>query len=213
MLLKDQTSEQFPKNLFDLGPMFVDFGEVCVQSTCVQTLELVNHLSAYVWVQLEVDCPELQGSSPLSHVLPPCSSNTLPLTFQSNNSGHFYKSVRKHTGYVITLTNSRFRCNPFTFLSFRPVSYSINQQHHGQILVRAQVVPIALELSTTRLVLGPTPLLLAQSGFRTSVTLRNQRNHAAEFTWRPVVTERGIMFSIRPASGDHSGLCLHLTWC
>ncbi|XP_026220063.1 cilia- and flagella-associated protein 47 isoform X2 [Anabas testudineus] len=156
-----------------IGPLLVDFGEVCVQSTCIQKLELINRLSVYVWVQLEVDCPELQGSSPLSHVLPPCSHNILPLTFQSNKLGQFY----------------------------RPVSYSINQQHPGQILVQAQVVPLALELSTTLLVLSPTPSLLAQSGYRTSVTLRNKRNHAAEFTWRPVVTERGILFSIRPATG------------
>ncbi|XP_032362160.1 cilia- and flagella-associated protein 47 isoform X3 [Etheostoma spectabile] len=156
-----------------IGPLSVDFGEVCVQSVCVQKLELINHLSVFVWVQLEVDCPELQGSSPLSHILPPNSLNTLALTFQSNKLGHFY----------------------------RPVSYSVNQQHPGQILVQAEVVPLALELSTTLLVLRPTHTLLAQSGYRSSVTLRNQRNHAAEFTWRPVVTESGILFSIRPASG------------
>ncbi|XP_067349403.1 cilia and flagella-associated protein 47-like isoform X2 [Channa argus] len=154
-------------------PLLVDFGMVCVQSTCVQKLELVNHLSVYVWVQLEVDCPELQGSSPLSHVLPPFSHNTLPLTFQSNILGHFY----------------------------RPVSYSINQHYPGQIVVRAQVVPLALELSTTLLVLTSTPPLLTQSGYRTSITLRNQHNHPTEFTWRPIVTERGILFSIRPATG------------
>ncbi|KAF3706395.1 Cilia- and flagella-associated protein 47 [Channa argus] len=153
--------------------VIVDFGMVCVQSTCVQKLELVNHLSVYVWVQLEVDCPELQGSSPLSHVLPPFSHNTLPLTFQSNILGHFY----------------------------RPVSYSINQHYPGQIVVRAQVVPLALELSTTLLVLTSTPPLLTQSGYRTSITLRNQHNHPTEFTWRPIVTERGILFSIRPATG------------
>ncbi|XP_070711754.1 cilia- and flagella-associated protein 47-like [Pempheris klunzingeri] len=156
-----------------IGPLFVDFGEVCAQSLCVQKLELINHLSVFVWVQLEVDCPELQGSSPLSHVLPPHSHNTLPLTFQSSKLGHFY----------------------------RPVSYSVNQQHPGQILVQAQVVPLALEMSTTRLVLRPTPNLLAQSGYRSSVTLRNQQNHATDFTWRPVVTESGILFSIRPATG------------
>ncbi|XP_074483047.1 cilia and flagella-associated protein 47-like isoform X1 [Sebastes fasciatus] len=156
-----------------IGPVLVDFGEVCVQSVCVQKLELVNHLSVFVWVQLEVDCPELQGSSPLSHVLPPRSLSTLPLTFQSKKQGTFY----------------------------RPVSYSVNQQHPGQIVVQAQVVPLALELSTTQLVLRPTHTLLAQSGYRSSVTLRNQRNHAAEFTWRPVVTEKGILFSVRPATG------------
>nr|XP_019960026.1 PREDICTED: cilia- and flagella-associated protein 47 isoform X1 [Paralichthys olivaceus] len=156
-----------------IGPSLVDFGEVCVRSVCVQKLELTNHLSVYVWVQLEMDRPELQGSSPLSHVLPPRSCNTLPLTFHSNELGHFY----------------------------RPVSYTVNQQHPGQILVQAQVVPLALELSTALLVLRSTPTLLAQSGYRSSVTLRNHRNHAAEFKWRPIVTENGVLFSIRPATG------------
>ncbi|XP_042368969.1 cilia- and flagella-associated protein 47-like isoform X1 [Plectropomus leopardus] len=156
-----------------IGPLFIDFGVVCVQSVCVQNLELINHLSVFVWVQVEVDCPELQGSSPLSHVLPPHSLTSLPLTFQSTKLGDF--------------------C--------RPVSYTVNQQHPGQILVQAQVVPLALELSTTMLVLRPNHTLLAQSGYRSSVTLRNQRNLAAEFTWKPVVTESGILFSIRPATG------------
>ncbi|XP_034533198.1 cilia- and flagella-associated protein 47-like isoform X2 [Notolabrus celidotus] len=171
----------------EIGPLLVDFGEVCAQSVCVEKLQLINHLSVFVWVQLEVHCPELQGSSPLSHVLPPCSHNTLPLTFQSNKLGPFY----------------------------RPVSYSVNQKHPGQILVQAQVVPVALEVSTTLLVLRPTPNVLAQSGYRSSVTLLNQRNHPAEFTWRPVVTESGILFSIRPATGTvepHRQLDCEVVW-
>nr|XP_008283638.1 PREDICTED: uncharacterized protein CXorf22 homolog [Stegastes partitus] len=156
-----------------IGPSFMDFGNVCVQSVCVRDLELINKLSVFVWVQLEVDSPELQGSSPLSHVLPPRSRNTLPLIFQSKRLGSFY----------------------------RPVSYSVNQQHPGQILVQAEVIPLTLELSTKLLVLHPTPTLLAASGYRGSVTLRNQCNGAAEFTWQPVVTESGILFSVRPATG------------
>ncbi|KAM3857125.1 cilia and flagella-associated protein 47-like [Diretmus argenteus] len=156
-----------------IGPLMVDFGEVCVQSVCVRNLELANLLSVYVLVQLDVDCPELLGSSPLSHVLPPLSRTTLTMMFQSKNLGHFH----------------------------RPVSYSVNQRHPGQVLVQAQVVPVALELSTTQLILRDTPSLLAQSGFRSSVTLRNRLNHAADFTWRPVITEKGILFSIRPATG------------
>lgn len=73
------------------GPLLVDFGEVCAQSVCIQKLELTNRLSSFVWVQLEVDCPELQGSSPLSYVLAPHSHNTLPLTFQSNRLGPFIR--------------------------------------------------------------------------------------------------------------------------
>ncbi|XP_069579420.1 cilia- and flagella-associated protein 47-like [Brachyistius frenatus] len=156
-----------------IGPSLVDFGSVCAQSANVRRLELTNQLPAYVWVQLEVDCPELQGSSPLSHVLPPRCRATLPLTFQSSKMGPFYRAV----------------------------SYSVNKRHPGQIVVQARVIPPALELSTTRLVLRPNPTLLAAYGLRSSVTLRNRRNHAAEFMWRPVVTETGILFSIRPATG------------
>lgn len=94
----------------------------------------------------------------------------------------------------------------------RSVSYSVNQRHPGQILVQAQVVPLALDLSTTLLVLRPIPTLLAQSGYRSSVTLRNQRNHAAEFTWRPVVTEGGILFSIRPATGAKCAAQFQCSW-
>ncbi|CAJ1087521.1 cilia- and flagella-associated protein 47-like isoform X1 [Xyrichtys novacula] len=164
-----------PQELYqvEIGPLLVDFGEVCAHSVCVEKLELINHLSVFVWVQLEVDCPELQSSLPLSHVLPPRSHYTLPLAFQTSKLGPFY----------------------------RPVSYTVNQTHPGQILVQAQVVPVALELSTTLLVLRPTPNLLAQSGYRSSVTLRNKYNHPAEFRWRPIVTDSGIPFSIRPATG------------
>ncbi|XP_051799231.1 cilia- and flagella-associated protein 47 isoform X2 [Acanthochromis polyacanthus] len=156
-----------------ISPLLVSFGTVCVRSVCVQTLELINKLSVNVWVQLEVDSPELQGSSPLSHVLPPHSRIALPLTFQSEKLGFFY----------------------------RPVSYSVNQQHPGQIVVRAFVVPLTLDLSTHRLVLHPTRTLLAASEYRSSVTLKNPCNRAAEFTWQPVITENGILFSVRPATG------------
>ncbi|KAM6945797.1 cilia and flagella-associated protein 47-like [Aplochiton taeniatus] len=156
-----------------VGPSLVDFGEVCAQSWCEHSLELANHLSEYVWVQLELDCPELQRSSPLSHVLPPLSRVTLPLLFQSGTQGCFHRTV----------------------------SYTVNQQHPGQVLVQAQVVPVALELSTSQVVLGPAPSLLAQSGYRGMVTLSNRRNHPAEFTWRPIVTKQGIAFSVRPATG------------
>lgn len=100
---------------------------------------------------------------------------------------------------IATSRHKKSRIN--TLLFSRPVSYSVNQQHPGQILVQAQVIPLALELSPTLLVLHPDTSLLAQSAYRSSVTLRNQRNHAAEFTWRPVVTEDGLLFSIRPATG------------
>ncbi|KAL1021786.1 hypothetical protein UPYG_G00017930 [Umbra pygmaea] len=149
----------------------VDFGEVCVGSVCVRALALVNGLQGCVLVKLELDCcPELQLSSPLSCVLPPLSSATLPLVFQSTDLGHFHKSF----------------------------SYTVNERHRGHVLAQSHVVPLDLQLSQSLVVLNPSPNSLAVWG---TVTLVNSRNHPADFTWRPLVTERGITFSIRPASG------------
>lgn len=199
-------------SLSSLGPLLVDFGEVCVQSVCVQKLELINRLSVFIWVQLQVDCPELLGSSPISHVLPPCSHHTLPLMFQANKLGHFYRLVEEaaqHTFITFIRWNqcTWLKCITIILIFSRAVSYSVNQQHYGQILVQAQAVPVALELSTNLLVVQPNSTLLAASGYRSSVTLRNQRNHPAEFTWHPVVTESGILFSIRPAKGTAVSKC------
>jgi len=36
---------------------------------------------------------------------------------------------------------------------------------------------------------------------RAIVTLQNRRNYAADFTWSPILTDRGTAFSIRPATG------------
>ncbi|CAL8389269.1 unnamed protein product [Boreogadus saida] len=156
-----------------ISPLTVDFGEVCVRSACLHTLTMTNRLPAHVWLRLRVDPPELQGTSPLSHVLPPCSHATLALVFQSATPGPFHRSV----------------------------SYTVNKHHLGQVQVQARVVAPALELSSTHLVLGFAPNPGNQSGYRGAVTLRNRGNRAADFTWLPVVTERGLLFSVRPATG------------
>lgn len=68
-------------------------------------------------------------------------------------------------------------------------------------MVQAHVVPLALELSTTLLVLYPISFTLAKSEYKSSVTIRNQRNHAAEFSWRTVVTGNGNPFTVQPTTG------------
>ncbi|KAJ8400757.1 hypothetical protein AAFF_G00391110 [Aldrovandia affinis] len=170
-----------------IGPSVVDFGEVCANSTSVQQLELANSLPAHVWAQVEVGCPELQRSSPLSHVLAPLSRTELRLVFESDILGPFSRSV----------------------------SYTLNGRHSGRVLVQARVVSVALELSADELVLSPVHSLLSQSGYRRSVTLFNRRNHPAQFTWTPIVTESGIAFSIRPATGTveaHQELDCEVVW-
>ncbi|XP_056883896.1 cilia- and flagella-associated protein 47-like [Takifugu flavidus] len=178
-----------PQELYqvDIGPLFVDFGEVCLQSVCHQKVEMTNNLSVFVWVQLEVDCSDLQVSSPLSYVLPPHSQNSLLLMFQSSKLGRFYRTM----------------------------CYTINKQHFGQIVVQAQVVPLALELSTPLLVLFPISTMLATSEYRSFITIRNQRNHAAEFSWKRIVTGNRNLFSVQPTTGTvepYSELDCEVVW-
>ncbi|XP_071992034.1 cilia- and flagella-associated protein 47 isoform X2 [Engystomops pustulosus] len=156
-----------------IGPSTIDFGEVCVSSTSVKEMNIINSLPTYIWVQVEIDCDELQQTSPLSHVVPPMSKTEIPVVFEKNTLGKFKKSI----------------------------SYSVNNKHIGHILVTAKAVPIALELSSHELVLKPNDDFLAETGFRSSIRLYNRRNHAAEFSWKPIITEKGIAFSIRPARG------------
>ncbi|XP_029458968.1 cilia- and flagella-associated protein 47 [Rhinatrema bivittatum] len=164
-----------PKQLHQIviGPSLIKFGEVCLCSISEKQMHIVNNLPAYIWVQLEIDCKELQQTSPLSHVVPPMSKTRIPVILETNTLGEFKKTIM----------------------------YTINTQHTGYVLVTAEVVPVALELSTDMLILKPTPGLLVETGFRTTVTLYNRRNHPADFCWKPKIGEKGIAFSIRPARG------------
>ncbi|XP_014853532.1 PREDICTED: cilia- and flagella-associated protein 47 [Poecilia mexicana] len=172
----------------DITPSSVNFGRVALHSVCATNVHLVNRLPVHIWVELEVDCVELQGSSMLSQVLPPFFHSIVPLTFQSMVLGHFKSSLR----------------------------YTINQQHPGQILILAEVVPLTLELSSNLLVLTPNPVLLAGSEYRGIVTLRNMSNCVAEFTWKPVIPESGLLlYSIRPATGvvePHMEIDCEINW-
>ncbi|XP_063809558.1 cilia- and flagella-associated protein 47 isoform X2 [Pseudophryne corroboree] len=164
-----------PQQLYQvvIGPSTIDFGDVCVRSTSVKEMNVINSLHTYIWVQVEIDCDELQQTSPLSHVVPPMSKTEIPVVFETNSLGKFKKSI----------------------------TYTVNNKHTGHILVTAKAVPIALELSCHELILKPNNYFLAETGFRSSIRLYNRRNHPAEFSWKPVITEKGIAFSIRPAKG------------
>ena len=52
----------------------------------------------------------------------------------------------------------------YLFLSHRNVKYTINGHHRDHITVYADVVPVALELSTEVLELTPTPGMPAEAG-------------------------------------------------
>ncbi|XP_013416633.1 cilia- and flagella-associated protein 47 isoform X1 [Lingula anatina] len=156
-----------------IGPPTIDFEEVCLRSNNTKDLNIVNNLDQYIHVVVEIDCRELRQTSPLSQVVPPMSRAKVPIIFESNTRGKFQRSV----------------------------DYTINGFYKNHVIVLADVVPVALHLSTNELLLTPSQGLPAEAGFRGIITLSNVLNYPAEFTWQPILGELGTAFSIRPATG------------
>ncbi|KAL3884217.1 hypothetical protein ACJMK2_030436, partial [Sinanodonta woodiana] len=156
-----------------IGPPTIDFGNVCLRSVTTKHINIINNLNQYIHVVAEIDCRELRQSSPLSQVVPPKSKAQIPIIFESNQKQTFQRSV----------------------------SYTVNGFYKHHVTVTAEVLPVALELSTEELVLTPTHGLPVEAGFRGIITLYNKMNFPAEFTWAPNLGERGTAFSIRPATG------------
>ncbi|CAH2223146.1 cilia- and flagella-associated 47 [Pelobates cultripes] len=170
-----------------IGPSAIDFGEVCIGSLSVKEMSIINSLPKNIWVQVEIDCEELQQTSPLSYVMPPMSKTEIPVAFETSSFGKFKKSI----------------------------TYTVNNKHTGYVLITAKAVSVALELSSHELVLRPNHDFLVESGFRSSIRLYNRRNHLAEFSWKPIISEKGIAFSIRPARGiveAHKDLECEVVW-
>ncbi|NXL50837.1 CFA47 protein, partial [Podilymbus podiceps] len=165
------TSKQLHQIL--IGPSTMDFGDVCVYSTTTRKLYIINNLPVHIWIQIEIENDELQQSGPLSQVVPPLTKTHIPIVFETNTLGMFKRSF----------------------------TYTLNNQHLGHVLVVAKAVSVELELSARELILNPIPGYLAETEFRTTVRVYNRRNHPAEFTWKPVITDRGTAFSIHPAKG------------
>ncbi|KFV99799.1 Uncharacterized protein CXorf22, partial [Eurypyga helias] len=179
------TSKQLHQIL--IGPSTMDFGEVCVYSTTARKLHIINNLLTHIWIQIEIEIDELQQTSPLSQVLPPLTKTHIPIVFEANALGMFKRSF----------------------------TYTINNQHLGHVLVVAKAVPVELELSARELILNPIPGYLAETEFRTTVSIYNPRNHPAEFTWKPINTDRPTAFSIQPAKGvveAHRDLECEVVW-
>ncbi|NXI18591.1 CFA47 protein, partial [Irena cyanogastra] len=156
-----------------IGPSTIDFGDICVYSTTTKELHIINNLSVHIWIQIEIEVAELQETSPLSQVVPPLTKTHIPVVFETTTVGMFKSSL----------------------------SYKINKQHVGRVLVVAHAMPIELQLSVRELILSPVPGCLAGTEFRRTVRISNPRNHPTGFSWRPVTGDRKSAFTIKPARG------------
>ena len=164
-----------PQELYQviIGPPTIDFGEVCLKSVSTKLLNIVNNLDQYIHVNVHVDCRELRQTSPLSQVVPPLSKAVLPLIFESNTKGKFQRSL----------------------------DYTINNCYKSHVTTFAEVVSVALQLDKEELILQPQFGMPTDAGIRGVINLQNKLNHTAQFTWTPILGQRGTAFSIRPATG------------
>ncbi|XP_014674744.1 PREDICTED: cilia- and flagella-associated protein 47-like [Priapulus caudatus] len=172
-----------PGQLYQLkiGPAVLDFGEICVHSTMTKQLTITNNLTTHVLMEINEDCADVFRESALSHVILPRSETTLPVILEPEEKG----------------------------MLCRCVSYTLNGHYHDKVQLTADVVPVALQLSATDILLTATPGMPPHAEFRSVVTLYNRRNLAAEFSWVPDIGDNGTSFSVRPAVGmvaPYSGL-------
>ncbi|NXA49613.1 CFA47 protein, partial [Nothocercus julius] len=178
-----------PKQLHQIhiGPSTINFGDVCVHSTSVRRLHIINNLLVHIWVQAEIEPDELRQTCPLAQVVPPLSKAYIPVVFETSTLGIFQKSF----------------------------TYTINNGNTGHVLVIAKAVSVELDLSAKELILNPIPGYLAETEFRRTVTVYNHRNYSAEFSWKPIITDKNTSFSIRPSKGfvePHRDLECEVVW-
>lgn len=77
--------------LFLPGPSTLDFGEVCVHSTTIRKMHIINNLPVHIWIQLEIKSEELQRTNSLSHVITPFMKTCIPVVFERDTLGNFKK--------------------------------------------------------------------------------------------------------------------------
>jgi hypothetical protein len=164
-------------------------------------LILKNKILLRFFLFLKNDCNELSQINPVGQLIPAHSKGTFPIVFESQTVQTFqrFNQKMKRATYSIEL-NSNF----FQFLTnffHRSISYRINQFYTHHIIVLAEVRPPSLKLNRNHVILNQLAGLLAESCYRSNVTIINPYNTAVEFTWIPIYGEQGTAFSIRPASG------------
>ena len=173
---KDKVNLQLtPAQIYKIivSPSVLDFGDVCVKTTSVKSLDFLNTLDQPIHVELENDCNELRHTNPLGQIIPAQSKGSFPIVFESECVQTFQRSI----------------------------SYRVNYSYRHHIIILAESKLPSLKLSTSHVVLHQLGGVQPDLCYRTNISIINPFNSTAEFTWVPIYGEQGTAFSIRPASG------------
>eukprot|EP00761_Pharyngomonas_kirbyi_P008295 gb/GECH01008306.1/.p1 GENE.gb/GECH01008306.1/~~gb/GECH01008306.1/.p1 ORF type:complete len:1295 (+),score=319.63 gb/GECH01008306.1/:1-3885(+) len=136
------------------GPQVLDLGEVSVFSKNLKSFTVFNGLGSFIRIGLENMPDDLKHSFPDSQVIPPAGTAGFDINFEP-------KTVKTYQ---------------------ETVSYLVNGQHELSFELKAEVVPIDIQLSTSTLELRFNEFNL-EPVCTDSVVLRNTGNSLSKFEW------------------------------
>uniref|UniRef100_T1JAS5 Calponin-homology (CH) domain-containing protein n=1 Tax=Strigamia maritima TaxID=126957 RepID=T1JAS5_STRMM len=161
-----------------VGPAYLNFGDVCENSTNTSKLLAMNCLTNHVLISFVLSCCEVKFGCPLTMVLPPKSHTEIPIDFEPKKLENFHKSIK----------------------------YFINCCHEGHIVVAARVVKPMLIFHPRHLVIEANLTRNAVDGYHAIVTLTNPLNHPAKFEWQ-LYDEEESPYNISPKTGYVDAYC------
>ena len=174
-ILKQKLTPMQLYNVVLQGPRTIDFGNVCEGSENVYILEIDNNIDQHVKVAFTADCNELADINNATQVIAP-------------------RQTALFRAILANITPN----TPRTF--HRGLRYTINDNHHYDLLVDAKVVRPSLQLSTDKV----TVVIGAFHRASASLTLKNPFASLAKFSWLYASDESKASsspFSVSPAHG------------
>lgn len=151
------------------GPKTIDFGKVFVYSRTNKFFHIRNELKHAIRARLIKEGEEFAESDEKSQVISTGQEATFPLVFMSKQTVQLNRIMK----------------------------YIINEKHIFKYIVKAEAIPVDLDISDTKIELSFPDDSLEMSTHK-FITLKNNGNDVAKFDW---FIPPGA-FSVEPKSGD-----------
>ena len=151
------------------GPKTIDYGKVFVHSKTKKFFHIRNELKGAIKARLIIEGEEFSESDQKCQVIMTGQTASFPLVFMSKNT---------------TPVNQIMK-------------YIINEKHIFKYIVKAEAIPVDLEMAEAKVELAFPDESLEMSTFKV-ITLRNSGNDIAHFDW---FVPPGA-FSVEPAIGE-----------
>ncbi|KAH7821511.1 putative flagellar associated protein [Monocercomonoides exilis] len=158
--------------LLSIGTRLIDFGKVCVYSRSSRSLNIANDLGFNISATLSILNAELQQSTPTTQIIPPNAMAGFDIVFVSAFPQSF-------TAQILV---------------------QINGVNVFNVAVKAEAIPISLELSSSELLLTFPSSNLKATAVDT-ITVTNPGNHPADFEFERDLTASCVIEGVYIDSG------------